>query len=135
MNFLKSVDDEGQYLISRARAELDKAYAPYSNFSIACALLAEDGTVVTGVNVENGSYGLTICAERCAVFVGVAAGHRRFKAVAVVANVLNVSPCGACRQVLSEFMSKDAPVYYPRDSAVRRTTIGELLPDAFDKPT
>jgi len=127
--------DEGSYLIDAARAQLAKAYAPYSEFPVACALEAEDGTIVTGVNVENGSYGLTICAERCAVFSGVAAGHRRFKAAAVVARDPGITPCGACRQVLSEFMDPSAPVYYPDESGVRRTTMAQLLPDAFSRPT
>lgn len=127
--------DEGAYLIDAARAQLDKAYAPYSNFPVACALEAEDGTIITGVNVENGSYGLTVCAERCAVFAGVAAGHRRFKAAAVVAKVQGITPCGACRQVLSEFMAPDAPLYYPDVSGAQRTTIGDLLPNAFGRPT
>lgn len=127
--------DEGRYLVDTARAQLAKAYAPYSDFPVACALEAEDGTIVTGVNVENGSYGLTICAERCAVFAGVAAGHRRFKAAAVVAKDPGITPCGACRQVLSEFMDPSAPVFYPDESGIRRTTIAQLLPDAFSRPT
>jgi cytidine deaminase len=127
--------NEGNHLIDAASAQLGKAYAPYSNFPVACALIAEDGTIVTGVNVENGSYGLTICAERCAVFAGVAAGHRRFKAAAVVAKLPGVTPCGACRQVLSEFMDPSAPLYYPSDSGLQRTTIGDLLPNAFGGPT
>lgn len=126
--------DEGAYLLEAARAQLDRAYAPYSNLHVACALRTEDGTIVTGVNVENASFGLTICAERCAVVCAVAAGHRKFKAAAVVTKVQGITPCGACRQVLSEFMDPSAPVFYLDDSVVRRTTISELLPNAFGMP-
>jgi cytidine deaminase len=134
---MQSIDrtDNGSYLVEAARAQLEKAYAPDSKFPVACALEAEDGTVVTGVNVENGSYGLTICAERCAVFAGVAAGHRRFRAAAIVARSPGVTPCGACRQVLNEFMDPSAPVFYPDESGVQRTTIAQLLPHAFGGPT
>lgn len=123
--------DEGNYLVDVARSQLAKAYAPYSSFRVACALVAEDGTLITGVNVENASYGLTICAERCAVFSGVALGKRKYKAAAVVADETGITPCGACRQVMNEFMDSTAPLYYCDESGVRQTTIGALLPDAF----
>ena len=107
------------------------AYAPYSNFHVGAALLAEDGTVYTGCNVENRSYGLTICAERGAVMKAVSCGCRSFIALAVATPDSNypVSPCGACRQVLSEFMENSAPVRFAGSSPeVVNTTIGELYP-------
>jgi cytidine deaminase len=91
-------------LIARARACLDQAYAPYSRFPVAAAVIDDRGRVFTGVNVENASYGLTICAERVAVFSAIAAGAHRILALAVTSkNTTSVPPCGACRQVLAEF--------------------------------
>lgn len=123
--------EEGAYLIDLAQAALSRAYAPYSNFPVACALLTEDGSVVTGVNVENASFGLTVCAERCAIFRAIAEGHHTIKALAVVAKRPNACPCGACRQVMSEFMSAEASVYYLKQEGIGRTTVGALLPNAF----
>ena len=107
------------------------AYAPYSHFRVGAALLAEDGSLHTGVNVENRSYGLTICAERSAVFSAVSKGRRRFTALAIATpdSDYPVGPCGACRQVLSEFMDEDAPVYFGgKDGRRISATIGGLLP-------
>jgi cytidine deaminase len=107
------------------------AYAPYSRFRVGAALLAEDGSLHTGANVENRSYGLTICAERNAVFSAVSKGKRRFIALAIATpdSDYPVGPCGACRQVLSEFMDEDAPVYFGgKDGRRISATIGGLLP-------
>ena len=91
-------------LVEIAWQARDKAYAPYSNFHVGAALLADDGRIFSGCNVENISYGLTNCAERVAIGAAVAAGVRKFLAVAVVADTaVPISPCGACRQVLAEF--------------------------------
>jgi cytidine deaminase len=120
-------------LIAAAAAVRLKAFAPFSHFLVGAALEAEDGTVVTGCNVESASYGLTICAERAAVFKGVSEGFRRFKRVAVVTDTdTPTPPCGACRQVLWEF-APDAEVLLANLSAkVVRFTMRELLPAAFD---
>jgi len=118
-------------LFAQARQIADNAYAPYSKFKVGAALLCEDGTVVTGVNVENRSFGLTICAERNAVCAAVAKGHLRFTALAISTpdSVEPVGPCGACRQVLSEFMPADAPVRFAGNGSKQvNTTIGELYP-------
>jgi cytidine deaminase len=91
-------------LIEQAQAAREKAYAPYSKFAVGAALLTSTGRVFTGCNVENLSFGLTICAERNAVFAAVAAGERQFRKIAIVSDSKTpVSPCGACRQVLAEF--------------------------------
>ena len=108
-----------------------RAYAPYSRFRVGAALLLDDGSIVTGVNVENRSFGLTNCAERSAVYAAVSAGHRRFRAIAVATPDADypVSPCGACRQVLSEFMSSETPVLFGPDFAKAvHSTIGALYP-------
>jgi len=118
-------------LFVEARKAADTAYAPYSKFRVGAALLCEDGSIVTGCNVENRSYGLAICAERNAVTTAVSNGKLVLKALAISTpdSVEPVGPCGACRQVLSEFMSPDAPVRFAGSGADQvNTTIGELLP-------
>ena len=99
-------------LISKAAEAALRAYAPYSRFRVGAAVLADDGTVYTGVNVENRSYGLTICAERNAIAHGIAMGMKSIKAVAIYSPDSDVPlpPCGACRQVITEFASPDALV-------------------------
>ena len=113
------------------------AYAPYSNFSVGAALLAADGRVFPGCNVENISYGLTNCAERVAIGAAVAAGVTKFAAVAVVADTgVPISPCGACRQVLAEFGVPVVILANRRESL--EFTLDELLPRAssgiLDRP-
>ena len=121
-------------LLESARGAYRDAYVPYSGFSVGAAVLTQDGTVFTGCNVENASYGLTVCAERTAVFSAVAAGHRQITAIAVVAaNVDAVTPCGACRQVLNEFApaTADMIVILEQDGRPSLLTLDELLPRAF----
>jgi cytidine deaminase len=118
-------------LFAEAEKAAGLAYVVYSKFRVGAALLCDDGSVVTGCNVENRSYGLTICAERNAVFAAVAKGKRRFAALAVSTpdSLEPVGPCGACRQVLSEFMSPEALVRFAGSGPERvDTTIGGLLP-------
>ncbi|MCL2093138.1 MAG: cytidine deaminase [Treponema sp.] len=118
-------------LFQEALKAAEGAYAPYSKFRVGAALLSEDGTLFTGCNIENRSYGLTVCAERTAVFKAVSQGHRRFIALAVSTpdSEPPVGPCGACRQVLSEFMAGDAPVRFGGSGPERvDTTIGALYP-------
>jgi len=118
-------------LVASARKAASFSWSPYSRFPVGAALLCADGTVVTGANVENRSYGLTNCAERSALFAAISQGKRQFTALAVCcpAAAVPVPPCGACRQVLSEFCPADMPVYYAGGGdAVAATTIGDLLP-------
>jgi homotetrameric cytidine deaminase len=116
-----------------ACAARDAAYAPYSRFAVGAAVETSDGRRFTGANVENASYGLTVCAERNAVFAAVLAGARALAAVAVCGpDGASTPPCGACRQVLAEFGAPDVPLSYARgDGTWADTTLGALLPAAF----
>jgi cytidine deaminase len=118
-------------LIEAARSAQSRAYAPYSNFRVGAALETVDGTVFTGCNVENASYGLTICAERAAVSAAVGAGARRFRRAVVVSDVdPPAAPCGACRQVLAEF-GLDLPIDGVGSQRKVTWRLAELLPAAF----
>ncbi len=120
-------------MIHQAKQALVHAYAPYSNFQVASCLCSEDGNLYTGVNVENTSYGLSICAEASAICHMIAAGKRKIKSL-VVLNGENTlcSPCGACRQRIMEFSTPDTLVHLCDEQAVIKTMrIDELLPEAF----
>lgn len=121
-----------QELIELAKAARTRAYAPYSRFQVGAALLTAGGRVVMGCNVENASYGLSCCAERTAVFRAVAAGEREFTALAVAADTPGpASPCGACRQVLTEFNPRLRVILSNLRGDVLVTTAAELLPGFF----
>ena len=119
-------------LVETARTCRAAAYAPYSRYQVGAALLTETGEVFGGCNVENASYGLTICAERTAITSAVAAGHRSFKAIAIVTSDSRLpSPCGACRQFMVEF-SPNMRVILANDGGQSRTHAAkDLLPDFF----
>jgi cytidine deaminase len=122
-------------LLSAARDAAQQAYAPYSGFRVGAALLLEGGEIVTGANVENASYGLTICAERSAVVRAVAQHGPKLRIHAVAVTNLNdapSSPCGACRQVLSEFMPPSGLILFPFDGSPHTHTLAELFPFSFD---
>lgn len=122
-------------LVAAARDALSHAHAPYSGYKVGAALLCGDGSVFTGCNVENASYGLTNCAERTALFSAVAAGRTRFTAIAIAAtDGPPPFPCGACRQVLAEFCPADFTVHVATADSHESTTLGELLPRAFGGP-
>lgn len=119
-------------LLELAAQARELAYAPYSHYTVGAAVVAKSGKIYTGSNVENASYGLTVCAERNAIFKGVTEGEREFVALAVV-TANGGSPCGACRQVAFEFMHPDAPVYLADEDlrATREFLLGALLADGF----
>ncbi|MBB6448837.1 cytidine deaminase [Geomicrobium halophilum] len=121
-------------LVENAKEARTSAYVPYSNFQVGACVETVDGTIYGGCNIENASYGLSNCAERTAIFKAVAAGETHLKRVAVIADTKDpVSPCGACRQVMMEFMDKDAEVILTNLSGdIKQMTVAQLLPGAFE---
>jgi cytidine deaminase len=118
-------------LIEAAKTARSHAYAPYSKFSVGAALLTDDGCVFVGCNVENISFGLTLCAERSAVFAAISAGSRTFSKIVIVADSKQpVSPCGACRQVLAEFNENIEVVSINLVGDIFRAPLSKLLPRA-----
>ena len=119
-------------LVQAATAARDQAYAPHSHFYVGASLLLEDGNIVAGCNVENASYSLSICAERVAASTAVAAGHRKWRAVAI-ASVGGVTPCGACRQFLAEFGTDATVILVDVINGTRKIRkLSQLLPEPFD---
>lgn len=126
------LSEQEQELIAAAKAAREQAYVPYSGFAVGAAVRADDGRVFAGCNIENASYGLTCCAERVAVFHAVAAGVRQLTAVAVIADTDGpCMPCGACRQVLSEFGPQLRAYLTSVRGHLQVMTMPELLPGAF----
>ena len=130
MDFPLDTTISPQELVAAARAAREQAYAPYSNYAVGAAVQTADGEIIAGCNVENASYGATICAERVALTAAVAQGKRQLKAIAVV-TVDGGTPCGICRQVMNE-LGPEMDVYIG-DAAgnFRPTTVRALVPDAF----
>ena len=122
------MNDNDKILFEAAKLAREAAYCPYSNFAVGAALRTATGEIFTGCNVENLSFGLTNCAERVAIGGAVAAGHREFDRIVVVADTREpISPCGACRQVIAEF--GDCGILLANLSGdVFETTVGEMLP-------
>jgi len=119
-------------LILTARQMLERSYAPYSRFAVGAALETEDGSIFTGCNVENASYGLTICAERTAAVKAVSEGHLRFKRIVIASRGEDYCyPCGACRQVLREFGPEMEVICLNDKGEARRFSLEELLPCSF----
>ncbi len=120
-------------LLAAARKARDRAYAPYSEFPVGAAVLASNGRIYSGCNVENASLGLTCCAERNAIFAMVAAGEREIREVLVIGDTEKIlPPCGACRQVMAEFAPPSAVIHMcDRSGAGRSVTVAELLPHVF----
>jgi cytidine deaminase len=123
---------EAAQLVSEARRAQPKAYAPYSGFQVGAALLTESGQIYTGANIENSSYGLTVCAERNAVFKAVFDGHRNFQAIAVTGSGQGfIYPCGACLQVLAEFSPGIKIIVSNEQDAYKEYDLKDLLPQIF----
>ena len=124
---------EHDTLIAAARTAREHAHAPYSNFRVGAAVRAKSGRIFTGCNVENSTYGLTLCAERVAIFKAVSEGERGFDAVAVVTDTDSLTPpCGACRQIIWEFAKNAKIVLANLRGQKEEVDIGHLLPKAFD---
>lgn len=117
-------------LVQHALQAYDLSYSPYSSFPVGAALLTRSGRVITGCNIENASYGLTVCAERVAIWKAVSEGETEFDALAVVTGN-GESPCGACRQVMAEFAPVMSVIIADSTGGYRVTTVSDLLPDAF----
>ncbi len=124
-----------QKAVTQALAVRTHSYAPYSHFSVGAAIVTDDNTIFTGTNVENASYGATVCAERIALFSAVSAGYRRFSALVIAADTTDgpTYPCGLCRQVLSEF-APDIPIILvdaASGTILEETSLSVLLPHQF----
>jgi cytidine deaminase len=122
-----------QELVEQAINAKQKAIPTYSHFHVGAALLTEDDKIILGANIENASYGLTICAERTAVFKALLDGERKFKAIAIAGDSdVYLSPCGACRQILLEFCGKDLDVLMVNNKGEHiKKKMGDLLPYSF----
>lgn len=119
-------------LIAKAKIASKNSYSPYSKFKVGAAIKTKSGKIFTASNVENASYGLSMCAERIAVFKAVSEGFREFEEIAIFCDSdILFSPCGACRQVLAEF-SPHIKIYYGNDSKTIETNLDELLPQMFN---
>jgi cytidine deaminase len=124
-------DELVEALIESARAVRDNAYAPYSGYQVGAAIISESGQIYVGCNVENGSYGATLCAERAAIAQMVAAGEKRLVTVAIFVDAEEPAmPCGICRQVIAE-LGPEAEIVSATRTVTKHSVIEQLLPDAF----
>lgn len=122
-------------LIQQARSAQRAAYAPYSKYQVGCALETNDGAIFTGCNIENASYGATLCAERVAIFKAVSEGHRHFRRIVICTDSSTpAAPCGLCRQVMAEFFGPELEIILcGANETERRYTFAELLPHPFNQ--
>jgi len=128
------VKEEFEKLVKEAEKVRKKAYTPYSKFKVGAAVLSADGKIFTGCNIENASFGMSVCAERVAIFKAISEGSTEFEAIAVIGDTDKpCSPCGACRQVISEFSENILLIMANLKGDVKIKKIRELLPEAFGK--
>ncbi len=121
-------------LLDMAIKAYQNAYAPYSGIQVGAALLAKDGKIYTGVNVENASFGATNCAERTAIFKAVSEGEKDFTTIAIASSLDHIiTPCGICRQVMAEFLDKDARIILGDKNTLKVYSLGDILPLMFSK--
>ena len=124
-------------LIKRAFSVMENSYAPYSKFTVGASLLCKNGKIYDGCNAENASFGATICAERSAFAAAISNGEREFEAIAIVGKKQGektdfCSPCGTCRQFMTEFCDKDFKIYLSDGTEIKEYTLGELIPLSFN---
>ena len=134
---MKISEVEASHLVALAKDMTKMSYAPYSHFHVGAALIAEEGGIFTGCNIENASFGATNCAERTAIFKAVSEGHTRLKAIAIAGGPGGVvteacPPCGICRQVMTEFFPKDADILLATADGYEAYTLEQILPLSFD---
>ena len=128
------MNEKYKKLIGEAEQARKKAYTPYSKFKVGAAILTSEGRIFSGCNIENASFGLTICAERVAVFKAISEGFKKFEAIAIIADTLRPCyPCGACRQVILEFGEDITLIMANLKGDIKINKIKELLPEAFNK--
>ena len=126
------MNQQADELVRISKSAMAHSYAPYSGFKVGAAALGASGRVYSGCNVENASYGLSVCAERVAIFKAVSEGETEIKGVAIANSIGKPAfPCGACLQVMAEFASDDMEISLVSDEGVDKHTLGELLPNAF----
>lgn len=118
-------------LIREAYNALEHSYAPYSGFKVGAAVLS-DNEIFTGCNIENASYGATVCAERIAIYNAVSKGHKKIEKIAIVSHNHDFTmPCGMCRQVMTEFMDEDGMIIVTNDKEIKEYKLSELIPESF----
>lgn len=133
MDKISELNDEDVKLVKMAKDAMKYSYSPYSGFKVGAALIADNGQIYTGCNIENASYGATNCAERTAIFKAVSEGVLKISKIAIASSSgKETPPCGICRQVMSEFMDGDGKVLLSSNDDVISYRLSELLPDCFE---